>query len=271
MIFDLHVHTNFSDGLFTPEQIIDLAIKKKIDGIAITDHDTIYGIESAIQYSKKFKFFSVIPGIEFGCIYKNEEVHILGYFTNYKSSDIINAIKILKKHRFVRGLKMIEKINTLDMELTLEEVKAFSKDDNIGRPHVARALIKRGYVDSMEEAFNKFLYRGKPGYVERKTFKLDETIKLIQNIGGVAILAHPGLLKNKNIINYCISSGINGLEVIHSKHNKKNVKYLLDIAKQNDLIITGGSDFHGNRKFGEYLLGQYYINIDDIPKMKGMI
>ena len=271
MIFDLHVHTTFSDGLLTPNQVIDLAIKKNIDGIAITDHDTIGGIKPAIEYSKKINGVLVIPGIEFGCVYQNEEVHVLGYFIDYNSKKLIDISDNLRKKRIMRGLKMIKKINELGLELTVEEVKVLSGKDYIGRPHIARALVNRGYVASIQDAFTKYLERGKPGYMERETLELKEAIKLIHEINGIAVLAHPGLLKNKEIIDYCIDIGIDGLEAIHSKHSRDDVQSLLRIGRQNKLIITGGSDCHGHIISGDYLLGKYYVNIDDIPIMKGRI
>ncbi|HSH50510.1 MAG TPA: PHP domain-containing protein [Bacteroidales bacterium] len=223
MIFDLHVHTNFSDGLLTPKQVIDLAIDKGLDGIAITDHDTVSGIEPAIQYSKKVGNLHIIPGLEFSCIYEDEEVHILGYFFDYKSDQIINITKDLRKNRIIRGMKMIKKINNLGLELTLEEVKKLSKRDYIGRPHIARALVVRKYVKSLDDAFDKLLNRGMPGYVEKDSLELEETIQLIHESNGISVLAHPGLLRNNAIIKQSIKSGIDGLEAIHSKHSKEDV------------------------------------------------
>ena len=271
MIFDLHVHTNFSDGLLTPEQVVDLALKKNIDGIAITDHDTIKGIKPAIEYSKKVGNIKIIPGIEFGCIYKNEEVHILGYFIDYNRKNIIDVTKKLREDRVVRGIKMIKKLNNLGMELTLEEVKRLSEKDYIGRPHIARALVYRGYVDSIQDAFDEYLNRDMPAYVERDTLTLVETINLIHESNGIAVLAHPGLLIDKDIIYYCIDNRIDGLEVIHSKHNDEDVKSLIEISRKLGVIITGGSDCHGHIIDGDYLLGKYYIDIYDIPIMKGRI
>ena len=271
MIFDLHVHTTYSDGLFTPEQVINLAIEKGMNGIAITDHDTVLGIEPAIEYSKNIDNFYLIPGIEFGCIYKDEEVHILGYFIDYKSSDIIDITKKLRNFRVIRGLEMIEKLNNLGINLSLDQVKSPSKKEYIGRPHIARALVEFRHTDSITEAFDKYLDRGKPAYVERYKLKIEDTIKLIHRVNGIAVLAHPGILKNKKIINYCIAVGIDGLEAIHSKHTKKDVKDILEIGEKNKLMITGGSDCHGETVNGEYLLGEYYVNMNHIPIMKGRI
>lgn len=271
MIFDLHVHTNHSDGLFSPEKVIDLAVKQKLNGIAITDHDTITGIETAISYSNNYHNFRIIPGIEFSCVYNDEEVHILGYFIDYKNLNLIKLTNKLKKSRLTRGVEMVYKLNKLGLELSIEEVKKFSGEKYIGRPHIARALIKKGYVTDISEAFTKYLDRGKPAYVERYKITINETISLIKSLGGIAILAHPGILKNKTIINYCISLGIDGLECIHSKHSKDDTDYLVDISKTNNLIITGGSDFHGDLINGELTLGKYFVNIDTIPEFKERI
>ena len=271
MIFDLHVHTTYSDGLLSPKQVIDLAIKNGLDGISITDHDTVSGIESAIEYSKNMHNFYIIPGIEFSCIHKNEEVHILGYFIDHKSSDIINLTQKLKEFRKLRGLKMIDRLKDLGVNLTEDKVKELSKQNNIGRPHIARALVKFGYANSIMDAFEKYLGVDKPGYVERYKLNIKDTLDLIHRVDGIAVIAHPGILENKKIINYCLELGIDGLEVIHSKHTKSHIEYLLQIANNHNLIVTGGSDCHGEIINGEYLLGKYYINISDIPTMKGRI
>ena len=269
MIYDLHVHTNYSDGLFNPTTVVQNAVERKISGIAITDHDSIDGIEEAIKESKKNNNnIEIIPGIEFGCVYKNEEVHILGLFINYKDSEIINKTKILKDERKKRGLKMIQLVNDLGMNITIEDVMKFSRDDFIGRPHIARAIMKAGYVDNIQEAFNRYLERGKPAYSERFTFSIEEVIALIKDLGGISSLAHPGLLKNTAIIDYCISQGILGIECSHSKHSKLQTKTFKKIARKNDLLITGGSDCHGDKTSGDLLLGKYGVREEEILKIK---
>lgn len=271
MLFDLHVHTNCSDGLFPPEKVVDLAIEANLDGIAITDHDTITGIEIAINHSNKYDNFTVIPGIEFGTIFMDEEVHILGYFINYKDPKIIETTNLLKQSRLIRGEKIIEKINNLGFKISIEEVKELSGEKYIGRPHIARVMLNKGYISSLSEGFEKYLNRGMPAYVERYKISTKETINLIQDSGGFAILAHPGLLKNPSIIDYCISQGIDGIECIHSKHSEEAMNTFLEIAKSNNLIATAGSDFHGDSNNGDKLLGKYCVNIENIPEFKGRI
>lgn len=272
MYFDLHVHTNYSDGLLKPRQVVDLAVEKNLDGIAITDHDTVAGIEEAIEYNKQINNpISIIPGIEFGSIHQNEEVHILGYFIDYKSEKLRDISGKLKENRYNRSLKMVSKLNKVGLEISMEELEELAHSGLISRSHMASVLVAKGYAANSNEAFNKYLNRGQVGYVEKLAPSVKDTIDLIHSLGGLAILAHPGLLRDKSIIKYCIANDIDGLEIIHSKHSSADFKYLLELATKNNLIRTGGSDCHGKLKNGDYLLGKYYINIRNIAEMKGRI
>ncbi len=271
MKFDLHVHTNHSDGMFSPEEVIDLARNLDLKGIAITDHDTTSGLQIANEYVENFPGFEVIPGIEFSCVHQGEEVHILGYYINSEDTNIIYITNELKSSRLERGKKMIEKINQLGLDLNIFDIQQFDKGKVLGRPHIARALVSKGYVRNINEAFEKYLKLGAPAYVERYKITIDETINLIKNAGGIPVLAHPGLIKNKKILDYCVKSGIQGIEVIHSKHSNSDVSYLIEFAKENNLIITGGSDFHGDRGKNRLLLGQYYVGKNTISQLRGKI
>ncbi len=271
MTYDLHVHTNYSDGLDSPTKVVQNAVERNLNGIAITDHDTIDGISEAIIESNKHNNFEVIPGIELGCIYKDEEVHILGLYIDYKNNEIIEQTRLLKEGREKRGIEMVRNINNLGMELTIEDVKEFAKEDFIGRPHIGRALVKKGYVSNLQEAFNRYLARGKPGYAERYTLPIEDAIMLIERLGGISSLAHPGLLKNTTIIDYCISRGIDGIECTHSKHDKNQTKSFKKIARKNKLLITGGSDCHGEYTQGELLLGKYSVGEKEMDKIKEML
>ena len=271
MKFDLHLHTNHSDGRLNPAEIVDLAVEKGLDGIAITDHDTTTGISEAIERSHKYNNFKVIPGIEFSCVYQNEDVHILGYFIDYNSVNINKVTNDLKMNRIKRSKEIINKLNNLKLEISLDDVKVFADEDFIGRPHIARALINKGYVHTIQEAFDRYLKRGKAAYVQRQSLTLEESIELIRYNKGISVLAHPGLLKNRAIINHCISLGIDGIECVHSKHSKEDTNLFYNIVKENNLIGTGGSDCHGDSTNKPLLLGQYFINIMDTPKLREMI
>ncbi len=271
MKFDLHLHTYYSDGKYGPRELVELAIERKLSGIAITDHDTILGIQEAICKSKEYDDFKIIPGIEFGCIYEDEEVHILGYFIDLNDVDIIDATKQLKKARENRGKAIIEKLKELGLDLSYEEVINISKENFLGRVPIAKVLVKKAYVSSINEAFNIYLDRGKPGYVEKESLSVKDTIKLIKKANGIPVLAHPGLLKNRQIIKYCIDNGIEGIECIHSKHTLDQMEYFKRLATSNSLIITGGSDCHGELINGELLLGKYSVDLNFIPEMKERI
>ncbi|HLR34414.1 MAG TPA: PHP domain-containing protein [Tissierellales bacterium] len=271
MITDLHLHTTFSDGSYTPSQAVDMAVESGLDGIAITDHDSLEGIEAAVKRGKLYNDFYIIPGIEFGCVYLDEEVHLLGYFFDYYSENMLSLTKGLKDARVTRGEKIIKKLNNLGIKITIDDVIKHARKDYIGRPHIGRALIDKGYVNSMDEAFGKYLNRGKPAYVERYKLRIEEVVELIHSENGLVSLAHPGLLDQKEIINHCIKSGIDGIEVIHPKHSNKNVLDFIKVAERFNLIATGGSDWHGNFKDGDCLLGKYYVNLNNIPEMKRRI
>lgn len=264
MLFDLHVHTSFSDGKFTPEEVVNKAFSKGLNGIAITDHDSIDGVYFASKQGDKYKNFYVIPGIEFGTISNNEEVHILGYFIDYTNKELIDVTQKLRSARIERANKILNKLYEMNIIIDFKDVLKYSSSNNIGRPHIAKALVNKNYVKSVEEAFDLYLSRGKPAYFERFHLSLDETINLIHSVGGFCVLAHPGLLKDKSIIDDAIYKGIDGIECIHSKHTKLETQIYTNIAKTNHLIITGGSDFHGDPD----ILGDFYVDLEDVPKMK---
>lgn len=268
MKYDLHVHTYYSDGLFSPATVVKNGIERGLDGIAITDHDSVLGIEEAIIYSKNFENFNVIPGIELSCIYDNHEVHILGYFIDYRDEKMLSVTNDLRNHRLIRGTKIVEKLNDLNIDIHIENIKDKNDNDFIGRVAIARELINKGYVSTIQEAFNKYLNPGKPAYVERYKLTIDDAISLIKGAGGIPVLAHPGLLNDKYTIFYCIERGIEGVEYIHSKHTSKQIKKFKDIITRYNLIGTGGSDCHGELNDGELLLGRYYVDLNLIPQLK---
>nr|WP_300004522.1 PHP domain-containing protein [Tissierella sp.] len=272
MKFDLHVHTNYSDGNFTPSEVVDLAFKRGLNGIAISDHDTVLGVSEAIDRATNYKEFKVIPGIELGCIYADEEVHILGYFIDYNSENLLKSTDTLRKNRVLRGKKIIDKLKNLNIDITYDEVQALSKDDFIGRVHIAKVLVNKDYVKSISEAFELFLNKDAPAYVLRETLSIKESINLINKAKGIAVLAHPGILKNKNeIINYCIEQGIQGIECIHSKHSVDDSVYFKRIALENNLLVTAGSDCHGQIINDDLLLGKYSIDELELSKLEEMI
>lgn len=267
---DLHVHTTASDGLFTPKEVVYWAYKKKLSAIAITDHDTIDGIEEGLYYGKKYNI-EIIPGIEINTDYKGSEVHILGYYIDYKASWFLKILNDIRFSRYNRAKKMIKKINDLGLQVTMEEVIELSGTASIGRPHIARVLVKHNYAHNTKEVFEKFLGIDGPAYVERYKINPFEAIEYILKCGGVPVLAHPGLIKDIKIIKELVEAKLQGLEVFHSKHNDYMTKLYSSIAKQYNLIITGGSDCHGALYNGEPLLGTLNISRKYLDLLKSKI
>ena len=270
MKYDLHLHSNYSDGQFNPEKVIDLAIETGMSGISITDHDTVDAIPLAEDYlmKKDISNFELIKGIEFGTTYLDDEVHILGYFIDYKDKSLTKAIDSLKKRRKKRSLKIKDKLNSLDIDISNEDIRMESNTDFTGRVPIAKALVKKGYVESISEAFEKYIGIGCPAYVDKDNYSVEEIISIIKNAGGVAILAHPVLLYNDKTIDYVRSLGIDGIECVHSKHDKETTRKFYDYAKKHNLLTTGGSDCHGRLIEGELLIGKYTSSEMELEKMR---
>lgn len=261
IILDMHIHTSYSDGIHSPKEIVDLAIEKKLDGIAITDHDSIDGIQEAIDYSKG-KNIKVISGIELSCKYNGEEVHVLGYFINHKDPGLIELTTKLKEDRHKRAKKILGKLNKLGLNINLSEVEAASTNGNIGRPIIARVLIEKGYVKDVAQAFNKYLSNNGPAYVEKYKLDLKKAVDFIHKLEGIAVIAHPGDLSRDTFLR-AIDNDFDGIECIHPKHNEELTDYYISIAKERNLIITGGSDFHGENIYKRDGLGNFIIDIEN--------
>ncbi|MCT4618681.1 MAG: PHP domain-containing protein [Marinisporobacter sp.] len=265
---DMHVHTSASDGILSPIDVVYWAKERGLKGIAITDHDTIDGIEEAIKVSKKYDDFLVIPGIEFSTLYHDTEIHILGYFIDCKNQNLIHMTKRIKNYRAKRIELMVDKLRELGYDIHFSEVKDDQKEGAIGRPHVARILLQKGYVSSVSEAFEKLLGKGKPAYVERFKLTVDEAIELIENAKGIPVLAHPALIDKGIDIEEIIKKGIKGIEVYHSEHSAFHNNMYLEFSKKYDLFITGGSDYHDEMIENIPNIGKIFIPYDKIKEMK---
>lgn len=265
---DLHIHTTASDGMLSPSEVVDWAVKKRLSAIAITDHDSTLGIEEAIKRSKAYDSILVIPGIELSSDFEGEEVHILGYFIDYNNDELIKLTKDLRESRLIRGEKMVEKLRENGINISIEEVRELTDEDFIGRPHIARVLLSKGYVEGIGEAFDKYIGKDKPAYVNRFKPSLKGAIDLIHNAGGVAVLAHPGIIKKDLIIEKAIAMGIDGIETFHSKHDYEIINKLQDMAKEYSLICTGGSDCHGHFVEDEILLGEHVVDYQAVEALR---
>lgn len=253
---DLHIHSRYSDGALWPEEIIKISYNKGLKCISITDHDTIDS-QIAIENISEHFDVKVIPGVELSTEYLSREIHILGYFIDYNNIDLISNLEKVKVYRKNRAIDIISKLQQLNMDVSFDEICI--NNNCIGRPHIAKALVAKGYVNSTKEAFHQFLIKGKPAYVERYKINYKDALKLICSCGGVPVLAHPGEVYKGIQIEALIKEfkvyGLKGLEVYHPAHSIIQTNKFYNLAKKYSLVITGGSDCHGVEHQKELLLG----------------
>jgi len=259
-MIDLHCHTTASDGIKTPSELIDYAISKGVGTLAVTDHDTVSGLEEAINYASD-KDFVLIPGIEFSIDYQGCSFHLLGLYVNHAYEPLLEKTLHLQDVRDKRIYRIIDDLEKHGIEIPVEDVLKESAGGAIGRPHVARVLVKHGYANNINEVFKKYLVNGKPGYVKKERIKLEEAISLIKGAGGVSIIAHPVSLNYKNINDFenilkgFVEVGVEGIEAYSSMHKNSEISDFLELAGKYNLIVSGGSDYHGDKdeKIGYYL------------------
>jgi len=249
---DLHLHTTYSDGSLPPTEVLGLAQKAGVSALAITDHDIVDGIPEAIEAGAHLGI-EVIPGIEISSRYGESELHMLGYFLDWKDSSLSSRLVQLRASRHRRNPRIIEKLNELGLDLTYEEVKALAGTESIGRPHIARVLMVKGYVRSAKEAFDRYLAEGAAAYVPRDLPEPAEAIAWIRTARGIPVLAHPTWVKAsaEGLFALCDklkAEGLGGIEVHYSTHKPQQTSQFLQVARRLDLLVTGGSDFHGLTK-----------------------
>ncbi len=251
-MIDLHAHTSASDGTYSPNELVTLAKSEGIEAIAITDHDTIEGVPEALEAGEKVGL-EVIPGVEISLDHQPGSMHVLGLFLDIKNKKLIEYLTVLQASRSSRNPKIIEKLNELGLAISMEDVQKISGGGQVGRPHIAAALLKDGYVSSNQQAFDKYLKKGAIAYFERSRLTREETVDMIHGAGGLVILAHPNTLGvNGSSFSYLMSElkevGFDGLEVFYNSHSQTDEDRLMKIVDKNGFIISGGTDFHGQNK-----------------------
>lgn len=264
---DLHIHSNYSDGIKSPEEIINSAIKDNIKCISITDHDSI-----AAQYVTKNKYdeIDIIPGIELSTEYKGMELHILGYFIDIENESLNELVNELNTQRVKRVEDILFNLKKYHINLELEDL-AVDMDSTVGRSHVANAMVRKGYFDNYKSAFRSFLIQGKPGYVKGFRLNYRDCIDIINRSGGVAVLAHPGQIYRKieieNILKELRCFGLKGIEVYHPSHSQGDVNKFFNLSKKYKLCITGGSDYHGKALgYDNLSIGSCGLNRETLEK-----
>jgi len=243
MVADLHIHTTASDGLFSPEQVLAMAARAGLSHIAITDHDTLDGV---LAVAGRSTGPVLIPGIELAADLPHCEVHILGYHFDLDHPELRRQISLVAQDRFDRAERMVAKLAKLGYPLSYDRVLAIAGSAAaIGRPHIAQALVEKKYFADIDAVFAAVLDHDKPGYVPHYKLTPADAVALIKDAGGIAVLAHPGLMGDDAVVRAMISLGVGGLEAFHPMHSRQETAKYLAMAAEHGLIVTGGSDFHG--------------------------
>jgi predicted metal-dependent phosphoesterase TrpH len=248
-MIDLHMHSSFSDGSHTPEELIAEAVQLGLTAIALTDHDTVLGvprfIEAAIGTGVQ-----AIAGVEVSTSFTHGELHLLGYFIDHHDPILKDQLNWIRNARQARNEEILHKLNKLGLHMSWRDVREQAGDHVTGRPHFARAMVARGYVRDVKEAFRRYLTRGAPAYAQRRSLSAQEAIDVIRGAGGVAALAHPytlklNLLQFRDVLQELRNLGLGALECYYPAHGLERTRDFVQIARDLDLVATGGTDYHG--------------------------
>lgn len=281
---DLHTHTCKSDGSYTPTELVDYAIEKNLAAVAITDHDSIEGLDEALAHAAALRerglpSIEVIPGIEFSTKYGEQDVHIVGLYISYDKDAFQNALCGFVDSRVSRNIKMCENLQTAGIDITYEKLLAQYPDAVITRAHYASYLVEYGYVKSRQDAFSRYLGDHTKYFVPREKVTPSQAVKLILQAGGIPILAHPPLYHMGNdrlnsLVSFLKADGLMGIEVFYSTYNNQDVRDMQRLAEKYDLLASGGSDFHGANKPGLDLgrgYGRLYVPEEVLLKIKAAL
>ena len=261
---DFHIHTYYSDGVFSPEKIVDLALEAGLEAIALTDHDNVLSYNVAKEYLKtKDVDLKLIQGIEVNTLYKEYEVHILGYFPDVEKPDFKNLLKLQQQARIKQTKEILALLSKKEgIKIKFEDVKNMvAEGGSIGRPHIAKAITNAGGTSNVMEAYSKYIHRDSPVYVERNTVTPFDAVEVIYDSGGIPVIAHPYDIDiAEDLIKKLMNCGLMGIEAYHRKHSPAIVEYFSSMAESLGLIVTGGSDFHApNIMNGQIILGKNFI------------
>jgi predicted metal-dependent phosphoesterase TrpH len=268
MFADLHLHTNYSDGTWSPEEVANKAREHGLDAIALTDHDTVEGCRAlgAAAQALGIEFF---PGTELTAEMDGHEIHILGYLMDITNHVLLDEMAKFQNVRQNRIREIVAKLNRLKVPLRTESVFELASCNSPGRPHIARAMVAAGLVGSLDEAFEKYLKKNRPAWVPKFKMSAEQAIELIHGAGGLAVLAHPGLNHCDDVIPDMVRAGLDGIECMHTKHSTSTVEHYFEIADKHGLLVTGGSDCHGMSK-GKPLIGTVKLPYQHVEKLKSV-
>lgn len=265
---DLHVHSTASDGKFSPEAIISKAAGLGLKVISLTDHDSIDGIIPALKTVKIYPGLTFIPGVEISTDMPDGEAHVLGYFIDYTSTELGSTLERFRNSRLRRAQGMVSKLGSLGIDIDWSRVQEIAGDGAIGRPHIAQAMLEKGYIASFKEAFDKYIGHGGPAYVEREKMTPEEAVALIVRSGGLPVLAHPFTVKEPEALVIKLkAAGLVGIEAYYKDNTAAETEATLDLATKYGLIATGGSDFHGIADSNDAMLGSVDVPLEAAQRL----
>lgn len=266
---DLHLHTLASDGRLSPTELVQMLAARGLKTVSISDHDTTEGLAEAFQAAEQFPDLRIIPGIELSTDLPGDEVHVLGYFLQHHNDQFQAILRELRQGRLERGRLMVEKLAAVGMEIEWERVQEIAGDGSVGRPHVALALVEKGYFKEPREAFFQHLCRNGLAYVEREKMSPEEGVKMLAQVGGVAVLAHPAYMTDlESKVEGLKAAGMVGMEVYYAQYSPETIQYLASVAEQFGLIPCGGSDYHGLGNSGELLPGTMGPPLETVERLE---
>ena len=265
---DLHLHTTASDGRLAPQKLVSLAVEVGLEVIAITDHDTIDGLAPALEAAQSYPSISVIPGVEINTDVLQGEVHILGYFVDYHDNEFKKELLWLRNSRLDRARKMLSKLHELGMNIEWDRVQELAMGGAMCRPHIARALLEKGYVQSEKEAFDKYIGHNRPAYVERRKLLPIEAVRLITDAKGLPVLAHPDDIPDlDSLLQELCAAGLAGIEVYYKDYGMDTINKLLRFSSKYNLITTGGTDYHAFGDGLEVMIGATLVPAESVERL----
>ena len=265
---DLHIHSTASDGRLNPADIVRQAAEQGLSAIAITDHDSVDGIVPALVAAKAFPELRVIPAIELSTDVPQGEVHVLGYFIDYADREFQVTLERMRHSRLHRAQGMIAKLKNFGIYIDWERVQEIAGTGSMGRPHIAQAMLEKGYITSFKEAFDKYISRDGPAYVEREKMTPVEAVELLLQVNGLPVLAHPFTAKNPEMLIAGLrAAGLIGIEAYYDGYTADEISRLVSLAGKYGLIVTGGSDYHGLEATNETMIGGVDVPLESVERL----
>ena len=241
---DLHVHSTASDGTLTPSDLVALAVERGLRVLAITDHDSVEGVDEALAAAEGTELI-VVPALELSAAEQGHDVHMLGYFVRHRDPVLRETLARLRAARLARAQTMVEQLSEAGFVVSIDDVLALAEGGAVGRSHVARALVGAGHANDIRDAFSRLIGRGRPFYVGKEARSAIEAIGIIHEADGLAVIAHPGVSHDEEIVEELVAAGLDGIEAYHADHTPDQRRHFAEVAERHGLLVTGGTDFHG--------------------------